>query len=126
MCHGQRNECTLQYHLQNSHRRHGNEVYAMRTGQLLADTMKEIRKLKATTLLNNFNHETTGRISLFSDAKNFDQDQRLNRRNNCWICRKPEDAPTIMHTKYPNFVMVLSVVVRVISYHHTSSRQDSG
>ena len=84
---GQRNERTPQYHLQNTEDL-GMKSYATRTGQLLTDAMKETHKVKATALLNNLEHKTDGLIRFFSDKENFNQDQKLKRRNNCWICKR--------------------------------------
>ena len=46
----------------------------------------------------------------FSDEKNFDLDQKVNRRNDRWLCSDPKEVPTAMHTKFPSTVMVLDVI----------------
>ena len=51
---------------QNSHRKTGNEGLSMKTGQLLTDAMKQVRKVKVAALLNNLNHETAGLTKYFS------------------------------------------------------------
>jgi inhibitor of nuclear factor kappa-B kinase subunit alpha len=84
--------------------------YALRTAHLLTEPLKESREFKAAALLNNMKHETAGLLRFFSDEKNFDQDQKINRRNDRWICRDPEDVPIVMHTKFPASIMVLGVV----------------
>jgi len=45
----------------------------------------------------------------YSDEKNFDQDQKVNRRNDR-LCADPSEVPHVMHTKLPATVMVLEVV----------------
>ena len=45
-----------------------------------------------------------------SDEKNFDQDQKINQRNDRWLCQDPADVPHIMHTKFPATVIVLDIV----------------
>ena len=49
-------------------------------------------------------------IWFFSDEKNFDQDQKVNRRNDIWLCADPSEVPRVMHTKFPATVMVLGVI----------------
>lgn len=46
----------------------------------------------------------------FSDEKNFDLDEKFNRRNDRWLCSDPKEVPTVMHTKFPSTVMVLGVI----------------
>jgi len=46
----------------------------------------------------------------FSDKKNFDQDQKTNRRNDRRFCADSSDVLRVMHTKFPATVMVLEVV----------------
>ena len=82
------------------------KFYGMRAGQFLTGNMKEICKIKVVALLNNLKHESAGLIKLFSHKKNFDQNQKLNRRNDSWICRRSLGAPIFKHTKFPASVMV--------------------
>lgn len=49
-------------------------------------------------------------ICFFSDKKNFAQDQKLNRRNDRWLCSDPFEMPRVICTKFPSIVMVLDVV----------------
>ena len=77
------------------------KFYGMRAGQFLTGNMKEICKIKVVALLNNLKHESAGLIKLFSHKKNFDQNQKLNRRNDSWICRRSLGAPIFKHTKFP-------------------------
>ena len=88
----------------------GLKSYSLRTSHLLTDDIMERRAIKAAALLNNMKHETAGMLRFFSDEKNFDQDQKVNRRNDRWICKSPEEVPVIMKTKFPITIMVLGVV----------------
>ena len=46
----------------------------------------------------------------YSDEKNFDQDQKINRQNDRWLCADSSDVPHVMYPKFPATVMVLGVV----------------
>lgn len=84
--------------------------YARRRGQLLTPDMKERRKVKAAALLNELKHDSAGLLRFFSDEKHFDQDQKVNSRNDRWICKSIEEVPVVMKTKFPASVMVLGVI----------------
>ncbi|UYV83285.1 hypothetical protein LAZ67_23000403 [Cordylochernes scorpioides] len=88
----------------------GLKSYALRKGQLLTENMKNNRKGKAAALLNNLKHDAFGMLRFFSDEKNFDVDQKVNPRNDRWICKDPSEIPVVMHTKFPASVMVLGVI----------------
>ncbi|UYV75622.1 hypothetical protein LAZ67_13000780 [Cordylochernes scorpioides] len=88
----------------------GLKSYAFRKGQLLTENMKNNRKGKAAALLNNLKHDSFGMLRFFSDEKNFDVDQKINPRNDRWICKDPSEIPVVMHTKFPASVMVLGVI----------------
>ncbi|UYV73832.1 hypothetical protein LAZ67_11001054 [Cordylochernes scorpioides] len=88
----------------------GLKSYALRKGQLLTENMKNNRKGKAAALLNNLKHDSFGMLRFFSDEKNFDVDQKVNPRNDRWICKDPSEIPVVMHTKFPASVMVLGVI----------------
>ncbi|UYV66605.1 hypothetical protein LAZ67_4002285 [Cordylochernes scorpioides] len=88
----------------------GLKSYALRKGQLLTENMKNNRKGKAAALLNNLKHDSFGKLRFFSDEKNFDVDQKVNLRNDRWICKDPSEIPVVMHTKFPASVMVLGVI----------------
>lgn len=88
----------------------GLHSYAFKRGQLLTAQTKESRKIKAAALLNELKHDSAGLLRFFSDEKNFDQDQKINSRNDRWLCKTIEDVPVVMRTKYPATVMVLGVV----------------
>ncbi|UYV73144.1 PTPRD [Cordylochernes scorpioides] len=88
----------------------GLKSYALRKGQLLTENMKNNRKGKAATLLNNLKHDSFGMLRFFSDEKNFDVDQKVNPRNDLWICKDPSEIPVVMHMKFPASVMVLGVI----------------
>ncbi|UYV65511.1 hypothetical protein LAZ67_3004553, partial [Cordylochernes scorpioides] len=88
----------------------GLKSYALRKGQLLTENMKNNRKGKAAALLNNLKHDSFGMRRFFSDEKNFDVDQKVNPRNDRWICKDPSEITVVMHTKFPASVMVLGVI----------------
>ncbi|UYV62483.1 hypothetical protein LAZ67_2000748 [Cordylochernes scorpioides] len=74
----------------------GLKSYALRKGQLLTENMKNNRKGKAAALLNNLKHDSFGMLRFFSDEKNFDVDQKVNPRNDRWICKDPSEIPVVM------------------------------
>lgn len=85
--------------------------YVMRRGQFMSEKTRENRVTRAKRLLNKLKHpEEPGMLWFFSDEKNFVQDQKVNRRNDRWLCQTSEEVPTVMHTKFPAAVMVLGVV----------------
>ncbi|UYV83395.1 hypothetical protein LAZ67_23000870 [Cordylochernes scorpioides] len=92
------------------HSRRSDRSYALRKGQLLTENMKNNRKGKAAALLNNLKHDSFGMLRFFSDENNFDVDQKVNPRNDRWICKDPSEIPVVMHTKFPASVMVLGVI----------------
>ncbi|UYV78053.1 hypothetical protein LAZ67_15003314 [Cordylochernes scorpioides] len=88
----------------------GLKSYALRKGQLLTENMKNNRKGKAAALLNSLKHDSFGMLRFFFDEKNFEVDQKVNPRNDRWICKDPSEIPVVMHTKFPASVMVLGVI----------------
>lgn len=85
--------------------------YSLRRGQFLTEKTKKTRFEKAAALLNRVKHPPVADILVFfSDEKNFTQDQKVNPRNNRWLCDDPSDVPIVMKTKFPATVMVLGVV----------------
>jgi inhibitor of nuclear factor kappa-B kinase subunit alpha len=85
--------------------------YVMRRGQFMSQAIQDNRLLRSRMLLNKLKHpESPGELWFFSDEKNFDQDQKVNRRNDRWLCNDPSEVPTVMHTKFPASLMVLGVV----------------
>jgi hypothetical protein len=42
--------------------------------------------------------------------KNFSEDQKVNRKNNRWLCSDISEVPIVMATKFLATVMVLGVV----------------
>lgn len=85
--------------------------YALKTGHFMNDATKQKRLEKAKKLLIRLKHpEEAKMLKFFSDEKNFDQDQKVNRRNDRWLCKSPDEVPRVMHTKFPSTVMVLGVV----------------
>lgn len=85
--------------------------YVIRRGQFMSQKTRENRVIRARRLLNKLKHpEEPGILWFFSDEKNFVQDQKVNRRNDRWLCQTAGEVPTVMHTKFPASVMVLGVV----------------
>ncbi|QQP52246.1 Transposable element tcb2 transposase, partial [Caligus rogercresseyi] len=72
---------------------------------------KERRAERAAALLNKFKHPPDKDMLIFySDEKNFNQDQKVNKKNNRWLCSDPSEVPIVMATKFPATVMVLGVI----------------
>ena len=85
--------------------------YVMQRGQFMSDRSKVNCLTRAKRLLNKLKHpEKPGMIWFFSDEKNFVQDQKVNRKNDQWLCKRPDEVPTVIHTKFPASAMVLGVV----------------
>lgn len=85
-------------------RRVGNEGvlykwYMMHRGQFISE--KNIKRIYAKCLLSKLKHQEAGMLSFVSNEKNFDQDQKVNQRNHCWLCRGPTEVPRVIHTKFP-------------------------
>ncbi|QQP37208.1 Transposable element tcb2 transposase [Caligus rogercresseyi] len=61
---------------------------------------------RAAALLNKFKHPPDKDMLIFySDEKNFNQDQKVNKKNNRWLCSDPSEVPIVMATKFPATVM---------------------
>lgn len=89
----------------------GYKSYALQHGQLLTTVTKARRLDKAKKLLSRLkNPKEPHPLIFFSDEKNFTQNQKINRRNNRWLCSDPADVPVVMRSKFPSEVMVLGVV----------------
>ena len=85
--------------------------YALRRGQFMNAATKERRAARSQLLLNKIKHPPAPDMLIFySDEKNFSQDQKVNKKNNRWLCSEPTDVPIVMTTKFPATVMVLGVV----------------
>ena len=85
--------------------------YRMQTGQLLTQATKNKRLLNSTKLINKLKHpKESNMLWLFSDEKNFCQDQAHNRQNHRWIAMCSNNVPRVMKTKFPNKVMVFGVI----------------
>ena len=66
--------------------------------------------MRAKRLLHKLKHpEEQECLWFFSEEKNFDQDQKVNPRNDRWLCVDPTEVPTVMCTKFPATVMVFGV-----------------
>ena len=89
----------------------GYKSYALRRGQFMTEATKARRAEKAKKLINRLKSPASQNMLIFfSDEKNFTQDQKVNRKNNRWLCSNPKEVPIVMATKFPATVMVLGVV----------------
>lgn len=85
--------------------------YCLRRAQFMSEATKRVRHQKAMALLNRLKHPPAENIIIFfSDEKNFNQDQKVNSKNNRWLCDDPTEVPIVMQTKFPATVMTLAVV----------------
>ena len=61
--------------------------FALKKGQFMNAATKERRLEKAKKLFGRIKRPAErGALIFFSDEKNFTQDQKVNRKNNRWIC----------------------------------------
>ncbi|CAE1244636.1 unnamed protein product [Acanthosepion pharaonis] len=81
----------------------GYSFYRKSHCMLIMITSKKSRKVKAAALLNE--HGSAGMLRLFSDEKNFIQDQMSNRQNDRWIRNDIEEVPVVKHTKFPSLAL---------------------
>jgi hypothetical protein len=82
--------------------------YAFRRGQLRNATTNERRLAKAKMLLNKLKAPSAnGQLTFFCDEKNFSWDQKINRKNNQWLCLDISELPIMITTKVLASVMVL-------------------
>lgn len=44
-------------------------------------------------------------------TKNFDQDKKVNWRNDRWLCADPSDVPHAMYNKFSTSLMVFSYLI---------------
>jgi hypothetical protein len=87
------------------------KLCALRRGQFLSQATKDRRLEKAKLMLNKLkNPAANNQLIFFSDEKNFSQDQKVNKKNNRWLCADISDIPVVMVIKFPATVMILGVV----------------
>ena len=85
--------------------------YSLRRGQFMSAAARERKAKRALVLLRKFRKPPAKDILIFySNEKNFSQDQKVNNKNNRWLCSDPSEVPIVMATKFPAMVMVLGVV----------------
>ncbi len=84
--------------------------YVFKVRQHLSEEMKAKRVAKCALLLASLKHAASGRVRFFSDEKIFCIDQKVNRRNDRWLAKDPEDVPVVGRRKYPASAHVLLVV----------------
>ena len=77
----------------------------------MSDLTKKNRVLRGKCLLNKLKRpEEPGMLWFCSDEKNVDQDRKVNRKNDRWLCSNPTEVSTVMQTKFFSSVMVLEVI----------------
>lgn len=85
--------------------------YVMKRRHFVSAKSKEKRLIRSKCLLNKIKHpDHPNMLWFFSDEKLFTQDQKVNRRNDRWLCSSASEVPTVMHTKFPSSLMILGVV----------------
>lgn len=84
--------------------------FKLRIRQDLTPDQIEKRRVRCRLLLNWIIHEGAGKIKFFSDEKIFSVERSVNRQNDRWLTRDPEDVPIVGRKKYPQHVHVLGVV----------------
>jgi hypothetical protein len=82
----------------------------MGRGQFMNLATKERRLIKAKLLFNKLKNPAINGQLIFSDKKNFSQDQKVNRKNTRYVCSDISEVYIIMNTKFPATVIVLRVV----------------
>ncbi len=89
---------------------------ALRRGQFLSQATKERRLEKAKLMLNKLkNFAANGQLIFFLDKKNFSKDQKVNWKNNRWLCADIGEVPFVLATKFPAKMMVQGIsATRVI------------
>ena len=74
---------------------------------------KSRRLEKAKQLLSRLKHPRHNNPAIFfSDENFFNQDQKVNRKNDRWLALDRSQVPIVMSTKLPTHVMVLGMVFR--------------
>uniref|UniRef100_A0A0K2SYC6 Uncharacterized protein n=1 Tax=Lepeophtheirus salmonis TaxID=72036 RepID=A0A0K2SYC6_LEPSM len=82
--------------------------YSLCKGEFMNQNTKERMLTKAKALVNSSKSPPSPCILIFlSVEKNFNQDEKVNSKNNCWLCQYAKEVPIIMKTKFPAQVMVL-------------------
>ena len=79
-------------------------------GQFMLDVKREIYLICTKHLLNKLKHQEAGILCFFSDEKNFDQNRKVNWKNNRWLYRDLDQFTIVMYHKFPSTVMVQGVM----------------
>lgn len=74
--------------------------YTMQRGQFTSAKMKNNCLICAKLMMNKLKHQETGMLCFFSNKKNFDQDWKVNWRNDIWSYRDLKDIATVRHTSF--------------------------
>uniref|UniRef100_A0A182PX72 Uncharacterized protein n=1 Tax=Anopheles epiroticus TaxID=199890 RepID=A0A182PX72_9DIPT len=85
--------------------------YKRRTGQLITANTREKRLANTKRLLSWLKHSAQpGTLWLYSDEKNFCQDQKHNVQNHRLLAYCAADVPRVPQTQFPQTVMVFGCV----------------
>lgn len=84
--------------------------YVLKVRQMLSEDARRKRVAKGNLLLSSLKHDASGRIRFFSDEKIFTVEEYLNRHNDRWLARDPDEVPVVPRVKFPANVHVLGVV----------------
>ncbi len=82
--------------------------YKLQIRQLLTSAMKEKRVERSRILINQLKRRHV--IRFFSDEKKFVVDRCINKQNDRWLAKDPDDVPVVMKTKNASSVMCLAVI----------------
>jgi hypothetical protein len=84
--------------------------YVLKVRQMLSQEIKDKRVARCQHLLTSLKHDAASRIRFFSNEKIFVLDAKVNKRNDRWLAKDPEDVPIVGQTKHPASVQVLGVI----------------
>lgn len=86
------------------------QSYLMRQGQFMSQKNPGKPCHLVQALVEQATHpEEPDMLWFFSDENNFDQDEKVNRRNDGWLCASSNKVSMVMWTKSPSSAMVLVI-----------------
>lgn len=75
----------------------------MYRGQIITQQMEVQHVIRGKKMLNELKHfKILKLLCFFSDAKQFDQDQKLIQKGNRRLSSNPQEVPHVMHAKFYN------------------------
>ena len=84
--------------------------YVVKVRQTLTKAVKAKRVERCHLLLMSLKHAAARRIRFFSDEMIFTVDAKVNRRNDRWIAKDPDEVLVVGRTKFPASLHVLLVI----------------